>query len=357
MMKIALLGAGHIGQTIARLLHATGDYAVTVMDKNAAYLKVLAAEGIATAEVDSESKTALMNAVRGKDAVVNALPYHLAITAAQAALECGCHYFDLTEDVAATKAIKEMAVGAKTAFMPQCGLAPGFITIAATHVMKGLTDLTDVRLRVGALPRYPSNRLQYNLTWSTDGLINEYCNPCEAVQNGEFVMVPPMEQVERLTVDGVEYEAFNTSGGLGSLGEALAGRARNVNYKTIRYPGHCKLVKFLLHDLGFIDHREQLCEVFDRSIPATQDDVIVILCVAIGIENGKLVEKIDARRVPAATINGKHWTGIQITTAAGVCAMLDLLKDDQLPQKGLVRMEDVRYDDFISNRFGQYYVV
>ncbi|MFY8017397.1 MAG: saccharopine dehydrogenase NADP-binding domain-containing protein, partial [Inhella sp.] len=109
-MKIALLGAGHIGQTIARLLHATGDYAVTVMDKNAAYLKVLAAEGIATAEVDSESKTALMNAVRGKDAVVNALPYHLAITAAQAALECGCHYFDLTEDVAATKAIKEMAV-------------------------------------------------------------------------------------------------------------------------------------------------------------------------------------------------------------------------------------------------------
>ena len=110
-MKIALLGAGHIGQTIARLLHATGDYQVTVLDKNPGYLKVLADEGIATAEVDSDNRGALAAQLRGKDAVVNALPYHLAITAAELALECGCHYFDLTEDVAATKAIKQMEIG------------------------------------------------------------------------------------------------------------------------------------------------------------------------------------------------------------------------------------------------------
>ena len=91
MMKIALLGAGHIGQTIARLLHATGDYQVTVLDKSAAYLKVLSGEGIATLQVDSEDKVALMGGLRGKDAVVNALPYHLAITAAEAALDWGCH--------------------------------------------------------------------------------------------------------------------------------------------------------------------------------------------------------------------------------------------------------------------------
>jgi saccharopine dehydrogenase-like NADP-dependent oxidoreductase len=97
--------------------------------------------------------------------------------------------------------------------------------------------------------------------------------------------------------------------------------------------------------------------VFDRSIPTTQDDVIVILCVAIGIEDGKLVEKIDARRVPAKTIDGKHWTGIQITTAAGVCAVLDMLKDGQVPQKGFVKMEDVSYDAFIANRFGREYAV
>ena len=130
-----------------------------------------------------------------------------------------------------------------------------------------------------------------------------------------------------------------------------------MNYKTIRYPGHCKLIKFLLNDLGFIDHRQQLCDIFDRSIPSTSDDVIVILCVAIGIENGKLVEKIDSRRVPAKLINGKHWTGIQITTAAGVCAVLDMLKDGQVPAKGFVKMEDVSYDAFIKNRFGAEYAV
>ena len=85
--------------------------------------------------------------------------------------------------------------------------------------------------------------------------------------------------------------------------------------------------------------------------------MIVILCVAIGIENGKLVEKIDSRRVPAKLINGKHWTGIQITTAAGVCAVLDMLKDGKVPQKGFVKMEDVSYTDFIANRFGQQYAV
>ena len=172
-----------------------------------------------------------------------------------------------------------------------------------------------------------------------------------------MTLLAALENHEEFTLDGIEYEAFNTSGGLGTLGESLAGRARNVNYKTIRYPGHCKLIKFLLNDLGFIDHRQQLCDIFDRSIPSTTDDVIVILCVAIGIENGKLVEKIDARRVPAATINGKHWTGIQITTAAGVCAILDMLKDGKVPTKGFVKMEDVNYDDFIANRFGRHYAV
>ncbi|MEY3021350.1 MAG: Lysine 6-dehydrogenase, partial [Planctomycetota bacterium] len=81
------------------------------------------------------------------------------------------------------------------------------------------------------------------------------------------------------------------------------------------------------------------------------------VCIAIGVENGKLVEKTDSRRVPAKTIDGKHWTGIQITTAAGVCAVLDLLKDGKLPQQGFVKMEDVSYDDFIANRFGREYVI
>ena len=215
-MRIALLGAGHIGQTIARLLHASGDYQVTVVDKNAKFLAVLADEGIATAEVDSGDQVALAAQLRGKDAVVNALPYHLAIGAATLALECGCHYFDLTEDVAATKAIKDLAQGAGTVFMPQCGLAPGFIGIVAHHLARGFDEVRDVQMRVGALPAFPTNQLKYNLTWSVDGLVNEYCHPCEAIRGGEFISALPLEGLEHFSLDCTEYEAFNTSVGLGT---------------------------------------------------------------------------------------------------------------------------------------------
>ena len=118
-MKVALLGAGHIGQTIARLLHASGDFQVTVFDKNASALAKLAAQGIATHRMESDSLEEIAPQLRGKQAVVNALPYHLAVQAARMASQAGCHYFDLTEDVAATKEIKKLAAGTNTAFMPQ----------------------------------------------------------------------------------------------------------------------------------------------------------------------------------------------------------------------------------------------
>ena len=107
--------------------------------------------------------------------------------------------------------------------MPQCGLAPGFISIAAYHLTRLFDKLDAVYMRVGALPQFPSNALKYNLTWSTDGLINEYCNPCEAIHDGRRIDVLPLEGLEHFSLDGVRYEAFNTSGGLGTLCETLDG--------------------------------------------------------------------------------------------------------------------------------------
>ena len=359
MKTVAIIGAGKIGRMAAHFLAKCGDYRVHVVDAHEPSWResISGLAGATGATVDFSSAADIDAALKGAWALISCAPFFCNPMIAERAKAHGVHYLDLTEDVAVTKKVMDLAKGASTAFIPQCGLAPGYITIAANHLAKPMSEIHELRCRVGALPRNPTNQLKYNMTWSTNGLVNEYCNPCEALVDGKTALLAPLENLEEFTLDGIQYEAFNTSGGLGSLGESLAGRARNVNYKTIRYPGHCRLIKFLLHDLGFIDHRQDLCDILDRSVPTTKDDVIVILCVAIGVENGRLVEKIDARRVPAKTIDGKHWTGIQITTAAGVCAVLDLLKDGKVPEKGFVRMEDVRYEDFIANRFGREYAV
>jgi saccharopine dehydrogenase-like NADP-dependent oxidoreductase len=355
MMKIALLGAGHIGQTIARLLHNSGDYRVTVLDKNAASLAKLAAEGIGTQVVDTESKPALLAALRGNEAVVNALPYHLAITAAHMALEAGCHYFDLTEDVAATKEIKRIAEGAKVAFMPQCGLAPGFIGIVAHHLAKGFDSVRDVQMRVGALPAFPTNALKYNLTWSVDGLINEYCHPCEAIHEGETIAALPLEGLEHFSLDGTEYEAFNTSGGLGTLCETWAGKVRNLDYKTVRYPGHRDLMQFLLGDLGLKSDQEKLKDIMRKSMPATMQDVVLVFVTVSGMKNGSLLQEVFARKIFAERDESNPLSAIQITTAAGICAAVDLFREGKLPQTGFIRQEEVELPAFLANRFGKAY--
>ncbi|MFN9279277.1 MAG: saccharopine dehydrogenase C-terminal domain-containing protein [Betaproteobacteria bacterium] len=354
-MRVALLGAGHIGQTIARLLHATGDYEVTVLDKNLASLDALAVEGIATSQVNTGDRAALAGRIRGAATVVNALPYHLAITAAEVALACGCHYFDLTEDVAATGAIKKLAHGAKTAFMPQCGLAPGFIGIVAHHLASGFQSVRDVKMRVGALPAFPTNALKYNLTWSVDGLINEYCHPCEAVHEGQTIAALPLEGLEHFSLDGTEYEAFNTSGGLGTMCETWAGKVQNLDYKTVRYPGHRELMQFLLGELGMKADQETLKNIMRKSMPATMQDVVLVFVTVSGLKNGVLLQEVFARKIFAQREGTQSLSAIQITTAAGICAAVDLFRAGKLPDRGFIRQEQVALPDFLANRFGSAY--
>jgi saccharopine dehydrogenase-like NADP-dependent oxidoreductase len=249
----------------------------------------------------------------------------------------------------------ELAKGAKTAFVPQCGLAPGFITIAANHVIQGMTALHEVKMRVGALPEFPSNALKYNLTWSTDGLINEYIQPCEAVIDGKVVTVPALEGLEHMTIEGIEFEAFNTSGGLGTFALTLEGKVKHLSYKTMRYPGHNAILKLLLWDLGYREHREELKSAFERALPTTRQDIVAIFVSAAGQADGRYTERTYAKIVRHKEIGGHHWTAIQITTACGITAVLDLLREGRLPQAGFVRNEDVAFADFMANRFGRHY--
>jgi saccharopine dehydrogenase-like NADP-dependent oxidoreductase len=303
----------------------------------------------------------LQAAIRGRFAVLNALPYHRAVAVATACAQAGVHYFDLTEDVASTQAIRALAAGsqgsapARSVLMPQCGLAPGFIGVVGHDLASRFEVLHTLRMRVGALPRYPQGALRYNLTWSTEGLINEYCNPCEAIVDGVRTTVPALDGLETFALDGVEYEAFNTSGGLGTLTETLAGKARQVDYQSIRYPGHCAILKLLLNDLRLRERRDLLKDILETAIPTTDQDVIVVFATASGLRGGRLVQDSYSARIVGATVAGRMLSAIQLTTAAGICTALDLVAQGRLPQQGFVGQEAVALGDFLANRFGAVY--
>jgi len=356
MKDVVIIGAGKIGGAIALMLAETGDYAVTVTDRDERQLaKVDKHPAISTAAVDIADRAALVAVLRGKFAVLSAAPFNLTGLIAEAALEASVHYLDLTEDVATTKKVEALAEGANVAFIPQCGLAPGFISIVANDLATRFDSLDSVRMRVGALPQYPSNALNYNLTWSTDGLINEYIEPCEAIVEGKLVTVPAMEEREEFSLDGVTYEAFNTSGGLGTLAKTLEGRVRTMNYRTIRYPGHQSIIKALLNDLNLKNRRDVLKDLFENALPATMQDVVVVFVTVCGWKDGRYLQETYANKVYAGVVAGKKMSAIQVTTAAGIATVLDLLANGKLPQKGFVRQEEVAFADFLSNRFGRVY--
>jgi saccharopine dehydrogenase-like NADP-dependent oxidoreductase len=356
MRKVAVVGAGKIGSTVVDLLVGSGSYHVVLVDQSAEALSAFAGRAnVGTAAIAIDDPLALSGLLAGAFAVVNCAPFHLTTVVARAAKTAGAHYLDLTEDVASSRIVRELAADATSAFIPQCGLAPGFITIAAWDLIKHFDQLHDVRLRVGALPRYPSNALNYNLTWSTDGVINEYCEPCEAIVNGKLRETPAMEEREEFALDGVTYEAFNTSGGLGTLCHTLDGQVRNLNYKTIRYPGHAAIIKALLNDLNLRNRRDVLKDILENSVPATMQDVVIVFVTVSGMKAGHLMQETYVNKVYAQPVHGEVKSAIQITTAGAICAVLDMLADGALPQTGFIRQEDIPLPAFLSNRFGRYY--
>jgi saccharopine dehydrogenase-like NADP-dependent oxidoreductase len=360
MLTMLVMGAGKIGSLIAFLLARSQDYHIYLADTHIeqAHLKKL--HNIAHLELvalDAKNTEALTLFVREHhiQGIVSSLPFYANITIAQLAAQLNLHYFDLTEDVQTTQAIKTLAHHKKNAFVPQCGLAPGFINILAHHLMQKFSLVDTVKMRVGALPLDASNELHYSLTWSTDGLINEYGNPCQVIENGEIVTVPSLEGCEEVILEGLAYEAFYTSGGIGSLLETYLGKVRYLNYKTLRYPGHCAKMRFLMHDLKLNDDRDTLKRILENVLPKTYQDIVLVYVSVTGKQDGQLIEENYVRKFYAQEIEGHVWTAIQLTTASGICAIVDLVLNEPTNYHGFIRQEQFSFSTLTHNRFGQYY--
>ena len=346
--RIAVIGLGKVGSLVGVLLARTG-YTVTGVDGQARSLP------FETQVADVSDESILGSLIDGNDAVVACLPYHLNLAIAKAAHSRGIHYFDLTEDVPSTKAILELAKESNSVLAPQCGLAPGFIGIVGASLANDFDELRSIELRVGALPEHPSGLLGYAFNWSPEGVVNEYLNDCEVIRDGRRMMVPALGQNETIVINGLRLEAFTTSGGLGTMCDTYLGKVQDLNYKTMRYPGHCEQMRFFFQELYMRDNRQLAGEILVNAKPPVNDDVVFVHAAVEGWQDKQLRREEYVEAFFPINIDGEMWRAISWTTAASVCAVVEMVAEGALPSKGFIHQESIPFDRFLETKNGSLY--
>ena len=345
---MAVLGLGKVGLLAATLLHEA-DFDVVGIDARPCRSTPAFRHRVA----DVSSASVLERELAGVEAVLSCLPYHVNLTVATVAHGLGIHYFDLTEDVPTTRAIIDMSATSKGVMAPQCGLAPGFVGIVGASLVAGFDHCRSLRLRVGALPQHPTGLLGYAFNWSPEGVVNEYLNDCEVIEEGVRKTVSSMEWKETLYVEGRQLEAFTTSGGLGTMCETYLGVVDNLDYKTIRYPGHMDLMNFFFHELLMRERRDVAGEILTRAKPPVDADVVYLHVAAEGEVHGQLRRSEYVRAFHPIDVAGRRSTSIAWTTAGSVAAVIELVRSGVLPQRGFLKQECIPLDAFLATPTGQ----
>jgi len=307
-MKIILIGAGMQGQAISHYLSSHDDVdQIVVADRD-----LSRAEGIASRlrdtrivprRLDVSAPRAVREAMEGFGVAISAVPYFFNLSLAQAALESGVSFCDLGGNnriVAGELALDAKAREAGVTIIPDCGLAPGLVNILAAAAVEDLDDADTVSIRVGGLPQRPRPPLGYQIVFSPHGLINEYMEQSTVLRDGEIVTVPSLTECEEISFPPPydKLEAFHTSGGSSTLPQTMHGRVKNLDYKTVRYPGHLEKIRAMA-DLGFFDSDPQEVDGVDvvprslavhllrKHLSFGEPDVILLRVSALGTIDGK----------------------------------------------------------------------
>ena len=347
--KIGVLGLGKVGSLVATLL--SSEFEVEGMDQ----FDVEEKFPFAVLKGDVSKDKNIRDFLKDKDAVVSCLPYFLNIKIAETAVDMKVHYFDLTEDVPTLNAIQKLAKNSHSVLAPQCGLAPGFIGILGAGLYSQFSEIRSVKLRVGAWPLHPMGRWGDGCTGSAEGVGKEYVDDAEVIHNGDRKMLSSLDDVESININGRQYEAFLTSGGLGTMCETLDGKVDTLNYKTIRYPGHRDGMKLLLYDLLLKNDRKLAKEILNNALPLVDEDIVLVYAAVEGIMNGKLRRKEFSESYRRITLDKKDWRAISWTTACSISTIVDLVAKGKLKNKGFIKQEEVPFDLFINSHFGSMY--
>jgi len=346
--RISVLGLGRVGTLAAKLLQENG-FQVSGFDARLPKDRL----PFTAASADLATNAGIATVTKDSDAVLSCLPYHLNHRIAAAAHAQGLHYFDLTEDVPTTNAIRELSKTARALMAPQCGLAPGFVGIVGAAQVAAFDHCRALRLRVGALPQNPTGLMGYAFNWSPEGVVNEYLNDCEVIEEGVRKTVSSMEWIETVYVEGVQLEAFTTSGGLGTICETFLGKVDNVDYKTMRYPGHMRLMNFFFHELLMRERRALAGEILTNAKPPVEDDIVFVHVSAEGNIDGRLSRREFVRAYRPIEIANRMETAIAWTTSASVVSVIQMVRSGALPSRGFLKQEEIPFATFLETSTGR----
>ncbi|HWR81938.1 MAG TPA: saccharopine dehydrogenase C-terminal domain-containing protein [Candidatus Deferrimicrobium sp.] len=321
-MNFAVIGAGLMGRAVVYDLarnpavHRVGVFDI---DETLAF-EIAGSYGMGKARwgaLDAADVDAAVRTLREYDAAVSCVGYQYNPGLTRAAIAAHCHLADLggNNDVVRTQLVMDAeAQKSDVIVVPDCGLAPGMVSILAADGIFRFDHVRSLKIRVGGLPQFPRPPLNYQLVFSAEGLLNEYWEPCLILEQGQKKIVDPMTDVEQLNFDGVgELEAFYTSGGVSTLPDTYAGMIDFIDYKTIRYPGHCALFRPMLElglasrqplkiDGQMIEPRALFRAVLERSLTFGEPDMVVVRLTLVGDRNGReeqlryeILDRFDAQ--------------------------------------------------------------
>lgn len=329
--KVTIFGAGNVGMALASLLAGHQDFAVRLADCSDEALDHSRRLGLNVERLRCASHDDFIAALAGQDAAVAAVPENVVAKIASAAAKTGVHYLDFSKTRPDTaKALK--AMDGRRVALAGCGASPGLIDNCVSELVRDFSSVDDLVIRVGAIPRFPTNRLGYGLIWNIDGLFDEYTLPSIVIRDGQLVSLPSLDGYERFTLDGIAYECFMTSGGVDEISGLPMARPKNATFKTIRHPGHLEYMRFLLDDLGLRKRRDMLKSLLNNGLPLMKEDVVIFFVSARGYENGRLSEKSTVLRFTVSQRGeaSRHFSALNMLSAGHAATLLDMLRKGEI---------------------------
>jgi len=334
---------------------------VTVADFDFSKAEAVAAAvggNVTAKQIDASNYADIVELFRGHDSVISCVNYWYNVSLSKAAIETGANFCDLGGNnyiVDEQLALDAEAKAAGINIIPDCGLAPGMVSILAMHGTARFDSVEEIHIRVGGLPQDPQPPLNYQLVFSVEGLINEYIEVARVIRDGKIIEVDSMTELESLEFAGFPpLEAFQTSGGTSTLPDTFLGNIKELDYKTIRYAGHCDKFKTMI-DLGLCSSKEIVAdfvkvkprkvfgELLQQHLPADGPDYVLVRVEVKGTKAGEtmtvrydIVDKQDEQTGMSAMM---RTTAFPASIIAQMMASGDVIARGATPQEKAIDPE------------------